>query len=91
MNLLLKVINWCLRRFTPTPAGVAFGSYCERVVNKTLKNKVDNYENFIADDMEKLGCTRYEAALRTLVFFKMVEYANAIYDYDSDTSDYEEE
>lgn len=70
------LFQWALRQIAVTPMGAALGDYCEKIVNGSLTDTIDDYESFLQGMMEDNETGRYECAMRTMVFFKVLSYAN---------------
>ena len=68
--------QWVLRHFKLSPQAKAFGDYCEKIVNGSLEDTIDEYEEYLKALMKQNEMGRYQVAMRIMVFNKVVEYVH---------------
>lgn len=75
-NFWMWLWQWALRHLALTPSGYAIEEYCEKIVNGSLTDTNDKYEEYIQGMMEDNESGRYDCAMRIMVLFKAMRYAH---------------
>lgn len=79
--------QWALRHLALTPMGHSIADYCEQIINGSLEETIDKYEEFIQDMMADNEAGRYDCAMRIMVLFRAMEYAHDTPYYPNSTCD----